>query len=94
MKITTYTYKCDGCGATSATADNTWTRHFGAYAGAPELRQQNTFPPSIGGAVAVAIDLCAACSTKNTLAQIVAITTTKQPPAPVRPALPVKPAGS
>lgn len=75
--------QCDSCLATGA-ADKTWTRIFGAYAGAPnQYIPQQTFPPRPQApmpANAVApkvIDLCPACAAKITVAELITLTTPK-----------------
>lgn len=76
--------KCNECGVDNTTGDKTWTRIFGAFAGAPTISLQ-TLPPgqklSENIVRPAVIDLCPTCSAKTTIAQLIALSTPKAPTA-------------
>lgn len=81
--------KCDNCDAENRnTNDLTWTRHLGSYQGQPLVTMQPQGLTAMPGQPAIAnavrpllIDLCADCSNKVTLSQLIAISATKGPKA-------------
>ena len=83
-----------GCGALNINGDPTWVRVMGAWHGAPILPDSSvpattTLKPT--QVRPVTIDLCPACATKTTIAELVALTTPPKPAAPVT-AAPTAPA--
>ena len=72
--------KCNGCGEVNSTADNTWTRVFGAFKGAPNLAPQQQMPmQQVSGVKPAQIDLCLKCAATTTIAQLVEMTNALQP---------------